>query len=76
VGNRVSSDINGFLTQYSYDDNDRLLQDGGNIYTYDDNGNTLTQTIDYNTTTNIYNAKNNLIDSNKTQGSGDANVYI
>ena len=29
-------------TQYTYDDNDQLTQQGGTTYTYDENGNTLT----------------------------------
>ena len=59
VSNITTSIINGVTTEYSYDDNDRLLQYGGVKYTYDNNGNTLTQTLDYNTTIYSYNAKTN-----------------
>ena len=61
MGNRVESTIEGVTTEYSYDDNDRLLKQGGHNYIYDDNGNTLSDRIDYNTTTNSYNTKNQLI---------------
>ena len=60
VGNRVQSIIDGVTTQYTYDENDRLTQQGGATYTYDDNGNTLTQTLDTNTTSYTYNSKNQL----------------
>ena len=61
VSNMIESTIDGVTTQYSYDDNDRLLQQGGITYTYDNNGNLLTQTIDGMTTTYTYNTKNQLI---------------
>lgn len=41
VGNRTQRLINGLTTNYTYDDNDRLVQQGDSIYDYDDNGNTL-----------------------------------
>ncbi|MES9863933.1 MAG: polymorphic toxin-type HINT domain-containing protein [Candidatus Thiodiazotropha sp. LLP2] len=61
VGNRTYSTIDGVQTAYTYDDNDRLIQQGGTSYIYDENGNTLTETIDTNTTTYSYNAKNELM---------------
>ncbi len=38
VSNRIESTIDGVTTQYDYDDNDRLTQQGGTIYSYDDQG--------------------------------------
>ncbi|MBT3011097.1 MAG: putative Ig domain-containing protein [Candidatus Thiodiazotropha sp. (ex Lucina pensylvanica)] len=61
VGNRTYSTIDGVQTAYTYDDNDRLTQQGGTRYTYDANGNTLTETLDTNTITYSYNAKNELM---------------
>ncbi|MCU7862199.1 MAG: hypothetical protein KZQ86_20770, partial [Candidatus Thiodiazotropha sp. (ex Lucinoma kastoroae)] len=61
VGNRTYSTIDGVQTVYTYDDNDRLTQQGGTRYTYDNNGNTLTEILDTNTITSGYNAKNQLI---------------
>jgi len=60
VGNRLYETVNGVQTQYTYDSNDRLTQQGGTSYTYDNNGNTLTETLDGNTSTFNYNAKNQL----------------
>jgi RHS repeat-associated protein len=60
VGNRTQSIINGVTTAFTYDDNDRLTQTGGETYTYDDNGSTLTKAIDSDVTTYTYNAKNKL----------------
>jgi RHS repeat-associated protein len=61
VGNRTYSTLDGVQTAYTYDDNDRLTQQGGTRYTYDANGNTLSETLDNNTTTYNYNAKNELV---------------
>jgi RHS repeat-associated protein len=64
VGNRIASTINGVSTVYTYDDNDRLTQEGGEAYTYDDNGNTLAKTIDADSTTYTYDARQKLIAAN------------
>lgn len=72
VGNRTYSTIDGVQTAYTYDDNDRLTQQGGTRYTYDDNGNTLTETLDTTTTTYGYNAKNELI---RVEQGGNATGY-
>jgi RHS repeat-associated protein len=41
VGNRLTKNENGILTEYTYDANNRLITEGNNIYSYDANGNTL-----------------------------------
>ncbi|HPT89939.1 MAG TPA: polymorphic toxin-type HINT domain-containing protein [Acetivibrio sp.] len=58
VGNRLSKSIDGDITEYTYDANNRLITEGQTVYTYDKNGNTLsrktntgeevTYTYDYN----------------------------
>ncbi|MGH1540586.1 MAG: Ig-like domain-containing protein [Arenicella sp.] len=65
VGNRTYETVNGVQTQYTIDDNDRLLQTGGTTFTYDANGNTLTETLDGNTTAYTYNARNELTSTTK-----------
>jgi RHS repeat-associated protein len=60
VGNRTASTINGVSTLYTVDDNDRLIQQGGETFTYDNNGNTLTKAVDADITVYSYNAKNEL----------------
>lgn len=62
VGNRIQSEVNGLVTQYNYDANDRLLQQGGVTYTYDANGNTLSE--DNQGTLQLYswNSQNQLIE--------------
>ncbi|OZG70938.1 hypothetical protein BTA51_22790 [Hahella sp. CCB-MM4] len=72
VGNRTYSIIDGVHTAYSYDDNDRLTQQGGVSYRYDANGNTLTETEDGVSKTYTYNAKNQLTAA--TQG-GNRTTY-
>ncbi|WP_444994436.1 putative Ig domain-containing protein [Aliikangiella sp. IMCC44359] len=67
VGNRTQSIINGVTTAYTYDNNDRLTQEGGEHYTYDDNGNTLTKTIDSDITTYTYDARQKLISAEITE---------
>ncbi|MGL4798168.1 MAG: PKD domain-containing protein, partial [Cellulosilyticaceae bacterium] len=41
VSNRITQVKNGITTQWTYDENDRLLSDGNATYTYDANGNLL-----------------------------------
>ncbi len=73
VGNRIVEVVNGVTTQYTYNDNDWLVQTGGITYTYNENGSTLTETLDSNVTSYTYNAKNELIGQN--QNSEDT-VYL
>jgi len=61
VGNRITSTINGVTTNYTIDNNDRLTQEGGEVYTYDNNGSTLSKTIDSDITTYTYDPKQRLI---------------
>ncbi|MEX2475000.1 hypothetical protein, partial [Marinobacter sp.] len=49
-------------TAYSYDNNDRLTQQGGVSYTYDANGNILTETEDGQVTRYHYDARNKLME--------------
>jgi RHS repeat-associated protein len=41
VGNRLTKTENGVTTNYTYDDNDRLIQEGDITYSYDNNGNLI-----------------------------------
>jgi len=61
VGNRLSKNENGDLTNYSYDANDRILTHGGTSYSYDPNGNTHERINQDGTTTYLYNAENRLV---------------
>lgn len=61
TGNRTSQTVNGLSTLYSYDGNDRILQQDDTHYTYDDNGNTLTETQGVNVRFFSYNSQNELI---------------
>lgn len=61
VGNRVSLNRNGSVTNYSYDVNDRLLTAGSETSTYDPNGNLLTRTDPAGTTTYAYDAEDRLV---------------
>ena len=68
MSNRIEETVDGVTTQYTYDDNDRLIQQGGTTYTYDAQGNTLSQSLDAQTTTYTYNAKNQLISQENEAG--------
>lgn len=61
VGNRLTKEVNGVVTAYSYDANDRLLTEGTATYTYDNNGNTLSHVTPNGTTTYAYDGRNHLI---------------
>ncbi len=64
VGNRLTQDVDGVVTTYSYDMNDRLdTETTGAIvttYAYDDNGNTLNRDDGSTTTTYAYDFENRM----------------
>ncbi len=69
VGNRLTKIVNGTTTAYTYDANDRLLNEkvNGTVtvnYTYDNNGSTLTKTENGSTTTYTWNDEKRLISAN------------
>ncbi|SMF03440.1 RHS repeat-associated core domain-containing protein [Alteromonadaceae bacterium Bs31] len=68
VGNHSSETVNGVLTAYSYDANDRITQQGANTFTYDANGNTLSATAEGVTTYYTYNSKNKLVEAETAEG--------
>ncbi|MFN3715069.1 MAG: RHS repeat-associated core domain-containing protein, partial [Alcanivoracaceae bacterium] len=68
VGNRLESTVNGGITSYSYDANDRILSQGGISYSYDANGNTLTESSSSGTTTYSWDARNRLIEASTPNG--------
>ena len=68
VGNRIQGVIDGVTTAYTYDANDRLLQQGGTQYSYDANGNLLSTTVDGLTTEYVYDSKNKLISADTADG--------
>ena len=68
VGNRTQSIINGVTTQYQYDNNDRLQQQGGTTYSYDNNGSILTESGDSGLAQYSYNSRNQLISLNQAPG--------
>ena len=62
VGNRVQGIEAGVTTQYQYDDNDRISQQGGVTYTYDANGNTLEENDQGSITRYRWNSRNELVE--------------
>ncbi len=60
AGNRIYETIDGVSTAYTYDNNDRLTQTGGTIFSYDDNGNTISEVLDGNITSYLYDGRNRL----------------
>ncbi|WP_028116276.1 putative Ig domain-containing protein [Ferrimonas senticii] len=73
VGNRIQSDINGVLASFSYDDNDRLLQQGSVSYSYDENGNILSRDDGADVVSYSYNAINKLSGFDKD---GSSHTYL
>ncbi|MGA1842659.1 MAG: RHS repeat domain-containing protein, partial [bacterium] len=62
VGNRLSKgDTVAGPIAYTYDENDRLLTENGNTYSYDNNGNTTSKTEGSDVTTYRYDYENRLI---------------
>ena len=74
TGNRVQQTINGVVTDYSYDANDRLQHTTSSgaqtVYGYDDNGNTLSKDVNGTVTSYQYNLTNRLVQADSTQTSG------
>lgn len=60
VGNRLTQDIDGVVTNYTYDDANRLLAVNNVDYEWDDNGNLLNDGIN----TYVYNQANRLVSVN------------
>ena len=73
VSNRIYSIVNGVETAYSYDNNDRLSQQGGVHYSYDNNGSLITETEDSLVTSYTYNAKKQL---KTVQKGGNTTHYL
>ena len=61
VGNRTQGTQVGVTTQYSYDDNDRITQQGGVTYSYDANGNMLEENDQGTITVYGYNSQNQMV---------------
>ena len=61
VGNRVQGIEAGVTTQYQYDANDRISQQGGVTYTYDANGNTLEENDQGSITRYRWNSRNEMV---------------
>ena len=74
VGNRMTRNDNGVITEYSYDDNDRLLTEKGFSYTYDNNGNMLTKSGNGEDWGLAYNALNQLTHANISTPQGVSSV--
>ena len=70
VGNRLTKNDNSLITEYSYDDNDRLLTENGFSYTYDKNGNLLTKNGNGEEWQLAYNALNQVTQANITTPQG------
>jgi RHS repeat-associated protein len=62
VGNRLTKNVDGAVTNHTYDPNDRLLTENGTTYTYDDNGNTLSKASATEAISYGYDYQNRLID--------------
>ena len=71
VGNRLQQTVNGTLTDYQYDANDRLQQSLSAseqvLYRYDDNGNSLSKDVNGTVTSYQYNLTNRLVQADSTQ---------
>ena len=61
MGNRVQGIEAGVTTQYQYDANDRISQQGGVTYTYDANGNTLEENDQGGITRYLWNSRNEMV---------------
>jgi RHS repeat-associated protein len=75
VGNRLVSVTNGVETQYSYDANDRLIQQDNIEYQYDANGNTLSRQEGQELVRYRYDAENRLIEAS-TEDNGQISSTV
>ncbi|MCP4286515.1 MAG: RHS repeat-associated core domain-containing protein, partial [Gammaproteobacteria bacterium] len=62
----MTKENNGVMTTYIYDDNDRLLTEGGYSYAYDNNGNMLSKAGNSEQMNLTYNALNQLVQAEMT----------
>ncbi|NNF17409.1 MAG: RHS repeat protein, partial [Gammaproteobacteria bacterium] len=60
VGNRLARNLDGVITNYTYDSNDRLLTANDMTFTYDANGNRTAQTGPGSSTSYSWNSQNRL----------------
>jgi RHS repeat-associated protein len=75
VGNRLVKVDNGITTNYTYDENYRLLSEGSNTYTYDNNGNTISKISAEESVSYSYDYRNRLISATtNNSGGGSASV--
>ena len=63
VSNRIQATVNGVSTNYTVDDNDRLLTNGADTYSYDANGNTVSEVVNGQANTYSYDSRNKLVDA-------------
>jgi len=61
VGNRLTKNDDGVVTNYTYDNNDRLLTENNITYSYDNNGNTILKVEGTDSTRYEYDFENRLI---------------
>ncbi len=74
VGNRLTKHDDGVMTTYTYDNNDRLLTEGGYSYSYDNNGNMLSKAGNSEQINLSYNALNQLVHADMTTTTGSTTV--
>jgi RHS repeat-associated protein len=72
VGNRTQTTMNSTTTNFTYDNDDRLLSDGVGAYAWDANGNLVSRGTPGGTVTYGYDAENRLVSIN---GGGFAEQY-
>jgi|GEM_PF-1207430 len=68
VNNMIESQVQGVTTAYRYDDNDRLLQKGGQRFQYDSVGNLIQESLDGAITSYSYNSQQQLVSVLNGQG--------
>jgi RHS repeat-associated protein len=75
AGNRLSQNINGNTTNYTYNELDQLLSAGSKQYEYDDRGNLTKVTDGTNVATYEYDSTNRQVNATMPDGKTIANVY-